>query len=316
MVQRSAARIRPASARVPYWMRASRGRSRSRLDIVSEEDASPAVRECFEEITATLGFPVVNVIFRAFARYPRFLALSWDLLKPNVLTQDLFDKTQVLRRQAQLVVRENLGVGDHRAVLRMRGSSDDALARIRTVLDFFLYGDPFLLLIASALQSSLSGHALPGKPWAHLLPMHTNPTRFQELKLVEMEEAPPAVQAIYSEITQAHGANFVPTDYRALGRWPECLSVVWEDWKQRIQTPAYEAGVRQLNELALALAQDLPFGFALSPQTLARAGFTPLQVSDILATVDFFQGLLPALIVNITAFRIGLEGGCRPAPSP
>ena len=45
------------------------------------------------------------------------------------------------------------------------------------------------------------------------------------------------------------------------------------------------------------------------------AGFTPLQVSDILATVDFFQGLLPALIVNITAFRIGLEDGCRPAPS-
>ena len=65
---------------------------------------------------------------------------------------------------------------------------------------------------------------------------------------------------------------------------------------------------------AEALALDLPFGFALSPQTLGTAGFTPLQVSDILATVDFFQGLLPALIVNITAFRIGLEGGCRPAP--
>ena len=145
MVERSAARV-PASSRVPYWMRASRGRSRPRLEIVTEEDASPAVRECFDEITATLGFPVVNVIFRAFARYPRFLALSWDLLKPNVLTQDLFDKTQVLRRQAQLLVREGLGVGDHRAVLRMRGSSDDALGRIRAVLDFFLYGATFLLL--------------------------------------------------------------------------------------------------------------------------------------------------------------------------
>jgi hypothetical protein len=129
-----------------------------------------------------------------------------------------------------------------------------------------------------------------------------------------MEEAPPAVQTIYGEIMQAHGGTFVPTDYRALGRWPECLAVVWEDWKQRMQRPAYEAGVRQLNELALVLAQDLPFGFALSPQTLGRAGFTPLQVSDILATVDFFQGLLPALIVNITAFRIGLEGSFRPAP--
>jgi hypothetical protein len=40
-----------------------------------------------------------------------------------------------------------------------------------------------------------------------------------------------------------------------------------------------------------------------------------LRVSDILATVDLLQGLLPALIVDITAFTIGLEGGCRPAPS-
>jgi len=48
---------------------------------------------------------------------------------------------------------------------------------------------------------------------------------------------------------------------------------------------------------------------------VGTAGFTSLQVSDTLATVDFFQGLLPALIVNILAFRIGLEGGCRPAPS-
>ncbi|MBI2198339.1 MAG: hypothetical protein HYU42_07025, partial [Candidatus Rokubacteria bacterium] len=108
--------------------------------------------------------------------------------------------------------------------------------------DFVLYCDPFLFLIASALQSSLSGHPLSGKPWAHLLPMHTNPTRFQELKLVEMEEAPPAAHAIYTEMMQTHGTTFVPTDDRVLGRWPDCLTVVWQDWKQRIQTPAYEAG--------------------------------------------------------------------------
>ncbi|MDP2625877.1 MAG: hypothetical protein Q8Q58_03080, partial [Candidatus Rokubacteria bacterium] len=53
----------------------------------------------------------------------------------------------------------------------------------------------------------------------------------------------------------------------------------------------------------------------LGPRARAGPALLPLQVSDILATVDFFQGLLPALIVNITAFRIGLEGGCRPAPS-
>jgi hypothetical protein len=301
-----------SSSRPAYWMRAGKGRVAPRLVIIQEEAASPAIGECFEEITAALGFPVVNVIFRAFAKYPRFLRLHWDFLRPNALTQDFFDKTEVIRRQARAVVGDTLGVGDHRAVLRMRGSSDDALKRVRDVLDFFLYCDPFLLLIASALQSSLAGRPLAGKPWAHLLPHHTNPTRFEDIKLVELEQAPPQVQAIYRELQEAHGLPFVPSDYRALGRWPEFLALAWDDWKKKVRTPAYETGVRELNELAVALAVDLPFAFALSTQTLTTAGFTPFQISDILATVDLFQGLLPGLIIDIAAFKMGLEGGRRP----
>jgi hypothetical protein len=302
---------RVKAAKAAYWMRAGKGRVEPRLVIVGEEDTSPAVQECFEEITATLGFPLVNVIFRGFAKYPRFLRLAWDFLRPNVLTQDFFDKTEVVRRQAIGLVREGLGVGDYRAVLRLKGSSDDALLRVRQVVDFFLYGDPFLLLISSALQSSLAGRPLGGKPWAHLLPFHTNPTRFQEIKLVEPDAALPPVRRVYQDLLDAHAAGFVPSDYRALGRWPDVLPVVWEDWRPRTESARYQAGVRELNELAVALAVDLPFGFALSPDTLHQAGFTAAQVSDILATVDLFQGLLPALIVNVAAFKIGVEGGHR-----
>lgn len=309
-------RVRRGVSKIPaadYWFRASKGRGRARLTIVQEDEADPAVRECFEEITATLGFPVVNVIFRAFAKYPRFLRLQWDFLRPNLLTQDFFDKTEVVRRQALAVVRETLGVGDLRAVLRMRGSSDDALRDVRAVIDFFLYCDPFLLLIASALQSSLAGRPLHGKPWAHLLPHHVNPTRFQAIRLVEFDEASLAVQAAYREIMAFHGAGFVPSDYRAFGHWPGFLTLAWQDWRPRTQAQVYAARVRELNELALALVQDLPFAFALSPETLRKAGFAPGQIADILATVDLFQGLLPALIVNVAAFKTGLEGGATPA---
>jgi hypothetical protein len=292
-----------------YWMRAGKGRSRPRLVVVQEMEAPEAVRELFDEITDTLGFPVVNVIFRAFAKYPRFLRTSWDFLKPNIMTQDLFDKTEVIRRQADSLVRERLGVGDYRAEARLRGLSDDKLREVRTVLDFFRYCDPFLLMIASALQSSLAGEALAGKSWAHLLPLHTNPTRFQEMVLVEPEVAPAVVQGAYREIMEAHGVPFVPSDYRALGTWPQVLEPAWQDWKKRVATEAYAEGVRELNDLSVSLAQDLPFAFAVSPQTLSSAGFTPAQVADILATVDLFQGLLPALIVNIAAFRMGLDAG-------
>ncbi|MBI4607875.1 MAG: hypothetical protein HY726_02560 [Candidatus Rokubacteria bacterium] len=302
-----------AKAPRQYWQRAGKGSVQPKLVIIQEDEASEAVRECFDEITASLGFAVVNVIFRAFAKYPRFLRLQWDFLRPNALTQDFFDKTEVLRRQALAIVREHFTVGDHRAVLRMHGSSDDAIKEIKAVLDFFLYCDPFLLLMASALQSSLAGKPLPGKPWAHLLPHYTHPTRVLEVRLVEMDEAPPHLQTVYREIMKISALTFVASDYRALGRWPDYLELAWEEWKKKIPTPGYQREVRELNELAVALALDLPFPLAINAQTLKQAGFAPAQISDILLTADFFQGLLPGLITNIAAFKIGLEGGNHPA---
>ncbi len=302
-----------AKAPGQYWQRAGKGTVQPKLVIIQEEEASEAVRECFDEITASLGFAVVNVIFRAFAKYPRFLRLQWDFLRPNALTQDFFDKTEVLRRQALAIVREHFTVNDHRAVLRMEGSSDDAIKEIKAVLDFFLYCDPFLLLMASALQSSLAGKPLPGKPWAHLLPLYTHPTRVLAVRLVEFEDAPPALQTVYREIMKASGVPFVPSDYRALGRWPDYLELAWEEWKKKISTPTYQREVRKLNELAVALALDLPFPLSINSATLRQAGFTPTQIADILATADLFHGLLPGLITNIAAFKVGLEGGNNPA---
>lgn len=298
-----------AKAPREYWQRAGRGKVQPRLVILEEEDVSEAVRDCFDEITASLGFAVVNVIFRAFAKYPRFLRLQWDFLRPNALTQDFFDKTEVIRRQAELTVREHFTVGDHRAELRMRGSSDTAVKEIKAVIDFFLYCDPFLLLMASALQSSLAAQPLPGKPWAHLLPHYTHPTRVQEVRLVEMEDAQSGLQAVYRDIMKTSGLPFVASDYRALGRWPDYLELAWQEWQKKIPAPVYQREVRKLNELAVALALDLPFPLAIDAQTLKQAGFTPTQIADILATVDLFQGLVPGLITNIAAFKIGLEGG-------
>lgn len=305
-----------AKAPRQYWQRAGKGKVQPRLVILQEEDVSDAVRECFDEITASLGFALVNVIFRAFAKYPRFLRLQWDFLRSNALTQDFFDKTEVIRRQAQLNIREHFTVGDHRAELRMRGSSDTTVKEIKAVLDFFLYCDPFLLLMASALQCSLADQPLPGKPWAHLLPHYTHPTRVQEVKLVELEDAPPNIHAVYRDIMKVTGAPFVASDYRALGRWPEYLELAWEEWQKKIPTPTYQREVKKLNELAVALALDLPFPFAINVGTLKQAGFTPVQISDILATVDLFQGFVPGLITTIAAFKTGLEGGNQPGHRP
>jgi hypothetical protein len=44
----------------------------------------------------------------------------------------------------------------------------------------------------------------------------------------------------------------------------------------------------------------------------ARAGFTPLRNSAILANVDLFQGLLPTLTSNTVALETGFESSGEP----
>lgn len=51
---------------------------------ITEEAASPPIRKVYEDIKRTLGVNVINSDYQAFARWPDFLSLFWNSLKPIV----------------------------------------------------------------------------------------------------------------------------------------------------------------------------------------------------------------------------------------
>ena len=52
--------------------------------LVDEEVATPMVKRTYEEIKRALGLPALNGDYKAFARWPDFLAEYWKALKPIV----------------------------------------------------------------------------------------------------------------------------------------------------------------------------------------------------------------------------------------
>lgn len=74
-------------ARVPA---AFRGRHapemRAPFVFVEAHHAAAETRALYDEIAKTLGLPYINTDYRVLARWPSFLPLAWEALKPNIGT--------------------------------------------------------------------------------------------------------------------------------------------------------------------------------------------------------------------------------------
>ena len=67
---------------------------------IVEESASPPVRKIYDDIKRTLGVSVINTDYQAFARFPDFLNLYWNALKPAVCSPLYGENKHALRESA------------------------------------------------------------------------------------------------------------------------------------------------------------------------------------------------------------------------
>ena len=95
---------------------------------IPEPTAPPITRRIYDDIVRTAGTPVVNTAYRAFARWPDFLAHYWSVLRPitnsAVYHESLFgvnDTAMALAQELPVVLdlqlqrMEQAGIGDQAA---------------------------------------------------------------------------------------------------------------------------------------------------------------------------------------------------------
>ena len=284
-----------------------------RLPLVREADASGRTLEIFQEIKTALGVPHVNVLFQAYGAYPRFLDSMWKTLRPAVETQDFFHHADRLRAEAYTRAHNYFLVPDLCSSIRDIPFSAGAQHELTDVVELFHYNNPLLLLI-TALQLQAFEDGPTHRRIAATGAEH--PVISQKPVQVTEESAPAPTRKIYDDIKRTLGVTFVNTDYQAIARWPDFLSMYWNAFKAVATSPLYGESRHSLRESALTLAGDLPNAPQLSVEHMQEIGLTEDEISAAIHITEEFLENLSGLLLNVAFAKIALEGGNRfKAPS-
>jgi Halocarboxylic acid dehydrogenase DehI len=279
-----------------------------RITLIPESQAQGRIFEIYQEIKAALGVPHVNLLFQAYGAYPAFLELHWQTMRAVLQTTEFFQFADRLRAEAYTRAHNYFAVPDFCEEVKEMQLTQGARQELAEVVELFHYNNPLLLLIVAAQMQAFDEAPMPQRqsvgPAIH-------PVFDQKPCSVPEERATERVKRVYDDIKRTLGLNFINSDYRALGRFPDFLEAYWEAMKPALALPIYLEHKRKLKESAFSLAVELPSGPQLSIQQMQEAGLEEQEITDIVRITGQFIDLISGLILNVCFAKIGLEGGTR-----
>jgi hypothetical protein len=200
--------------------------------------------------------------------------------------------------------------------LEWAGYDVDEIDEIRGQVDVFHYLDAKLLMAVAVLAQGLSGGVggVPRGPRGEQRVPRGVPQEMDPIELVP-EEANGGLAKVFRGIRNHLGLGLVPTDFRALARWPKYLELAWADARKRDDEPAARSALKDLSAQADEAARQLPVRVQIPQQALRAVGADPARVAGM---VDRFRRALPGLVLDLALFKVQLDGGeaARESPFP
>jgi hypothetical protein len=285
-----------------------------RLAVVDETQADRQTIEIYELVTRKMRVGRVPLLFKALAA-EKALVPCWNAIRPAIRVRAFEEAADDLRaRAARFAV--DLGCPLIETQLEWAGYDVDEIDEIRGQVDVFHYLDAKLLMAVAVLAQGLSGGVggVPRGPRGEQRVPRGVPQEMDPIELVP-EEANGGLAKVFRGIRNHLGLGLVPTDFRALARWPKYLELAWADARKRDDEPAARSALKDLSAQADEAARQLPVRVQIPQQALRAAGADPARVAGM---VDRFRRALPGLVLDLALFKVQLDGGeaARESPFP
>jgi hypothetical protein len=283
---------------------------------ISEAEATGAIADLYADIRATLGVPIVNLIWRNLAAIPGGLAWAWGSVRPLYAAGQVLNEARALRAGQALPAMPRLPDG----ALRACGVDAAAEKTIRAILDSYDRSNALNLVTLLALLARLrdepaaAGFARPpssedrrattrapgaGAPAPHVAP--ELPVAAPLPPLLALDQVAADTAALVRAVNRlgAGGADHILVSMpRQLAHWPGFLALYWS-----LLAPLDAGGA--LGDCVAAVRSD---GRARGGRLAANLGHPAEPGRESLAAVeasldDFCQNAISRMIPVVSLLQ-------------
>lgn len=191
---------------------------------ITEADASGDVAVLYADIRASLGVPVVNLIWRHLATITGALPWAWESVRPLYANGVIAAEAAALRAALQLPVR----VGLSAPALAAAGLSARDLRSINTVLLSYERSNAMNVIALGALLARLDD--VPPGAVQNALAQRSQPQANVDgdmPSLLSLAEMTPTVRTLVEDLNRLGGRDAIlPSMYRHLAHWPAYLALI------------------------------------------------------------------------------------------
>jgi hypothetical protein len=189
---------------------------------ISEDSASGDIAVLYGDIRATLGVPVVNLIWRHLATFPGCLDWAWRSLRPLYESGAVGAEARALREGLNIPVLGGLSGAGFQAL----GLGAHDIAQIMMILRSYERSNAMNMIALGALLARLDGVTEPRLP-APLPHEDAGAVGGAMPGLLSLDAMAPPVQDLVIALNAVGGrAEILASMYRHLANWPPYLALI------------------------------------------------------------------------------------------
>jgi hypothetical protein len=242
---------------------------------LAEAEAQGAVADTYADIRATLGLPVVNLVYRHLATEPGRLEALWAGVVPALRDPAAARLAAGIAASAAAPAVDTIPA----AALAAAGIDGPVLDGLARTLAAYDRGNAVNLLAITATLEGVGGRA-PTAPGAVTPNGDEGPAPPAPLPpMVAVDRLYPAARALVEEMSEAVSGPvrplLVPSLFRHLTRPAALLPLAWTVLRSPLRAPAFDAAVERVTAAAHAAARDLPAPVPRVADDGARAALEP-----------------------------------------
>ena len=105
------------------------------------------------------------------------------------------------------------------------------------------------------------------------------------LGLIEYQDAPPAVRAVYDDIMATRQTDYINNFWKALAHDPATLKRTWESIKQIMGPGSLDPLLKEMIYVAVSASNQCAYCIASHTAAARKAGMTDAQFAELMAVV-------------------------------